>query len=239
MMVIDSVHQLINNPILWAIAIIVIGIVIIQGFIFMNLSMKVAPKVGLSNTDVKTAIRTGFISSIGPSLGVAIVIISLITLIGSPLTLLRIGIIGSAATETAAAGIGASAFGVDLGSPEFGLKAFVTVVWTMCIGGIGWLVFTVLFTKSLGNIEAKVKRKNPKLIQIISLAAMLGAFGYLTGEQMMQSVSFGFATLTSVITMVTLMTFAEKKDVNWLKEWALGISMLLGMVAGSVSNIVL
>lgn len=234
---IDSVNQLASSPVVWTIAILVISIVIIQGIIFMNLSKSVAPKVGLSNDDVKTAIRTGFISSIGPSLGVAIVIISLITLIGSPLTMLRIGIIGSAATETAAAGIGATAFGVDLGSPDFGLKAFVTVVWTMCIGGLGWLIFTVLFTKSLGNIEAKVRKKNPKLIGIISLAAMLGAFGYLTGEQMIQSISFGFATLASIITMVVLMKFAENKNINWLKEWALGISMLLGMVAGSLANV--
>lgn len=234
----SSLQDLMNSTFLWIIASIVITIVIVQGFIFMNLSRKVAPKVGLSKTEVRTALRTGFISSLGPSIAVAIVIISLITLIGSPLTMLRIGIIGSAATETAAANIGATAFGTDLSSDSFGLKAFVVVVWTMCIGGIGWLVFTTLFTKSLSNIQTKVKKTNPKLIPIISLAAMLGAFGYLAGEQMVSNIHFGVATFTAIISMMSIMIYADISKKAWIKEWALGIAMLIGMCAGTISSII-
>ena len=134
------------------VAVFVFVVVIFQAIVFMNLSRKAAPNVGMTNEEVKTAIRTGFISAIGPSFAIAVVIISLIALLGPPVTLMRIGIIGSAATETAAAGIGASAYGVELGSAEFTTQALANVVWTMCLGGMGWLLFTFFFTKSLGKM---------------------------------------------------------------------------------------
>lgn len=223
----------------WFIAFFVVGVVIFQAIVFMNIAKRAAPDVGLSSKDVKTAIRTGFISSLGPSFGIAIVIISLIALLGPPVTLMRIGIIGSAATETAAANIGANAFGVELGGAGFTKQALANVVWTMCLGGMGWLIFTALFTKSLGKMEKSIKRKNPKAMASVSLAAMLGAFGYLAGEQMVKSLDFAVAAVVALVIMVLIMTYAEKKDIRWLKEWALGISMVAGMIGGSIATALL
>lgn len=234
-----EIMNIASGSIVWLVAFFVVSVVIFQALVFMNLARKAAPGVGLTQKDVKTAIRTGFISSIGPSFGIAIVIISLIALLGPPITLMRIGIIGSAATETAAANIGANAFGIELGGDGFSAKALATVVWTMCLGGMGWLIFTLLFTKSLGKIEKKVKKSNPKAMASVSLAAMLGAFGYLAGEQMVKSWDFAIAALISLAVMVGIMMYAEKNDVRWLKEWALGISMVAGMAAGSIAAFIL
>lgn len=230
-----EVLELASGPVVWIIAFFVVGVVIFQAFKFMNIARKAAPDVGMTDEEVRKAIRTGFISAIGPSFGIAIVIISLITLLGSPVTLMRIGIIGSAATETAAAGIGASAYGTELGASDFTKKALATVVWTMCLGGMGWLIVTALFTKSLGRVEKAIRRRNPKMMASVSLAAMLGAFGYLLGEEMIKSVSFFVAALVSVTFMVIIMNFADRRDISWLKEWALGLSMVAGMIGGSIT----
>lgn len=230
-----EVLELASGPVVWIIAFFVVGVVIFQAFKFMNIARKAAPDVGMTDEEVRKAIRTGFISAIGPSFGIAIVIISLITLLGSPVTLMRIGIIGSAATETAAAGIGASAYGTELGASDFTKKALATVVWTMCLGGMGWLIVTALFTKSLGRVEKAIRRRNPKMMASVSLAAMLGAFGYLLGEEMIKSVSFFVAALVSVTFMVIIMIFADRRDISWLKEWALGLSMVAGMIGGSIT----
>lgn len=180
------------------------------------------------------AARTGFISSLGPSFGIAIVIISLISIMGAPVTLMRIGIVGSAATETAAAQIGANAFGVELGGPDFNAQAFTTMVWTMCLGGMGWLVFTLLFTKTLGKTEKVVRRRNPKAMAVVSLAAMLGAFGYLLAEQIVSGLSYAASGVFALAVMVTLMIVSDKWNISWLREWSLGISMVCGMIGGSV-----
>lgn len=53
-------------------------------------------------SELKTAFRSGAIASVGPSLAVVIVAISLLALFGTPAVLVRIGLIGSAAFETGA-----------------------------------------------------------------------------------------------------------------------------------------
>lgn len=109
---------------LWMIAFTVICIVIFQALMFIRLAKKAAIEVGMTSKEVKTAMKTGLIGSIGPFFSLGIVIISLIALIGSPLTMMRIGIIGSASTEAAAAEIGANAFGSSLGTESLQLKLF-------------------------------------------------------------------------------------------------------------------
>jgi len=125
-----------------------------------------------------------------------------------------------------------------LNSPEFGFQAFTTVVWTMCIGGTGWLIFTALFTKSLGKAQAKIEGKNAKLMTIVSTAAMLGAFGYLASQQMVNGVSESIAAIVSGLVMMGLLTVAKKKNIKWLSEWSLGIALVLGLTIGYLSSII-
>ncbi|WP_163970247.1 DUF5058 family protein [Oceanobacillus halotolerans] len=231
-----DVLQIANSAPFWIIAFIVVGIVMFQAIIFLRIAKKSAPDVGMTQNEVKTAIRTGFISSIGPSFAIAIVLVSLIALLGSPLTLMRIGIIGSAATESGAATIGADAFGTELGGDDFSAQALAAVVWTMCLGGMGWLLFTALFTKRLGKTQKKIEKTNPKAMTVISSAAMLGAFGYLASEQMISSVNHTIAGAIALAAMVIIMIIADKQKIAWLKEWALGISMALGMTIGYLTT---
>lgn len=235
---IKEVMKTSNSAPIWIIAFSVIFIVIFQALIFIRMAKKTAPEVGMTPKEVKTAIKTGLIGSIGPSMGIGIVIISLIALIGSPLTMMRIGIIGSASTEAAAAEIGAKAFGSSLGTESFTVEAFSTVVWTMCLGGMGWLIFAFLFTKSLGNVQNKLKSKNPKLMGIVSAAAMMGAFGYLAVEKMVIDISSAIAGLMAIITMFAVLYFAKKTGKSWLKEWSLAISMVVGMYSGYLVSLI-
>ncbi|MCM3670741.1 DUF5058 family protein [Mesobacillus maritimus] len=227
-----------NSTPVWIMASIFVFIVIFQALIFLKIARKTAPEIGMTSDETKRAIRTGFISSIGPSFGIMIVIISLIAVLGAPITLARIGIIGSAATELTAAGIGANAYGVELNSSDFGLAAFTTVVWTMCLGGTGWLIFTALFTKSLGKAQKKIASKNTKLMTIVSTAAMLGAFGYLASQQMANGISESITAIISALTMMILLTIAKKSNIRWLSEWALGISLVVGLTVGYLTSLI-
>ena len=89
-----------NSPVIWIFASAIIVLVIFQAFKFLSLSKKAARDVGISETNIKRAIKTGSITAIGPSIGIIIVAVSLISLIGNPLTLMRIGVIGSAPIES-------------------------------------------------------------------------------------------------------------------------------------------
>jgi hypothetical protein len=155
----EQVMQIANSFPLWIFASLVASVVIFQAIIFIRLASRTSSSVGMTPQEVKVAIRTGAVSSLGPSLAIVFVVISLMTLIGNPVTLMRIGIIGSAAIETVGASLGAQAAGAELGDSSFTAQAFTTAVWVMCLGGMGWMLCVALFTKSLGKIQDKAVAK--------------------------------------------------------------------------------
>ena len=57
------------------------------------------------------AFRTGLITAIGPSIAVFIVMVGMMSVVGGPVTWLRLAVIGAAPTELTAATIGAEAVG--------------------------------------------------------------------------------------------------------------------------------
>lgn len=227
--------KLANSWSIWIFALLVISIVIIQAIIFIRLASKTAQSVGMTPLEVKSAIRTGAISSLGPSFAIIIVAISLLTLIGDPVTLMRIGIIGSAPIETVGASIGAQEAGAELGGASFTEKAFTNAVWVMCLGGMGWLLFTVLFTKSLGKIQKKITAKGNKnilLMQSVSTAAMIGAFSYLGSGEMVKGINESIVLIGAFLAMPIILWASKRFDKKWLQEWSLGLVIVVGLSIG-------
>ena len=83
------------------------AIILVQSFLYVRAARRAAPDLDIPAAELTTAFRSGAIASVGPSLAVVIVAISLLALFG-------IGLIGSAAFETGAAKIAAQSAGVML-----------------------------------------------------------------------------------------------------------------------------
>lgn len=90
------------------------AIILVQSFLYVRAARRAAPDLDIPAAELTTAFRSGAIASVGPSLAVVIVAISLLALFGTPAVLVRIGLIGSAAFETGAAKIAAQSAGVML-----------------------------------------------------------------------------------------------------------------------------
>lgn len=227
--------ELANSFPVWIFAIFVIAIVIFQAIVFIRIASKAAPAVGMSKKEVVAAVRAGGISALGPSFAIIIVAISLITLIGDPVTLMRIGIVGSAPIETVGASLGSQAVGVDLGSPNFSEIAFTNAVWVMCLGGMGWLLFVALFTKSLGKVQSKLVGKsgnNMNLLKAVSTAAMIGAFSYLGGSEMVKGLNESIVLVAAFLVMPIIIMLSKRLNASWLREWSLGLVIIAGLSVG-------
>ena len=83
----SEILRIANLPIFWALCSIVVIITIIQAVIYTRLARKTASTLGISKDICNTAFKTGMISSIGPSIGVFIVMVGLMSVIGGPLSL--------------------------------------------------------------------------------------------------------------------------------------------------------
>lgn len=168
-----------NNPIMWILALIIIANVVVQCFIFYRLANKHVKETAIiSSKQVKEAFKIGFIGTIGPAFAVFAVAVALIAQIGGPLTLARIGIIGSAAFEMIAAGIGS---GGTAGTPDFAPKMLSAAAWVMTLGGAGWLIVVFFATKHIDKLQVTVKKPiHLQLLTCLSLHLLSYSFPWLT-----------------------------------------------------------
>ena len=230
-------------PILWIFAIGVFGIIFVQSFLYVRAARRAAPDLGIERSELTSAFRSGAIASVGPSLAVVIVAISLLALFGTPAVLVRIGLIGSAAFETGAAKIAAQSAGAPLGGAGYDQHIFALAFITMSLGGAGWILATLLFTPILRRGSAKLAQVNPVVLTVIPAAAVLGAFAGLTfGELAKQTPAAPVVWITAGVAagvMLLLQFVARALTAHWLKEWALGISIIAGLVAAYFANVAL
>lgn len=218
-----------QSPLLWICALAVFGIICLQSWIYVRAVKRAGEGVGISRRDLNRAFRSGAIASVGPSLAVVLVAIALLTLFGTPAVLMRIGLVGSAATETASATIAADTMGASLGGPEWTQQVFVVAFFAMCLSGAAWMIITLLFTPLLKRGGNKLSRVNPAAMTIIPGAALLAAFMALTAMELPKSFVHVIAVLVSGAVMAILMAIATKLDIGWLKEWALGLAIIVGL----------
>ncbi|WP_024821343.1 MULTISPECIES: DUF5058 family protein [Aminobacterium] len=239
----EAVLQIANSWLIWGIAIAIIVIVLIQSLLYIRLSFRAADQIGFPREKCVRGLRAGAISAIGPSIAIFIVMVGMMSVVGGPITWLRLSIIGAAPTELTAATIGAEALGVKFGSADYDLTALATSWWTMTINGTGWLICAALFTHKLEGMREKMGGGDPVWLAIMSGGAMLGCFGFLnsrnivSGLRELQSGLAGgggplYAAIGGLLGMVLMMHLAKK--LTWLREYTLGIAMLIGMAVAVI-----
>lgn len=232
----ETILHIANKPIFWVLCSITVIITIIQAVIFTRLARKTANTIGVPKSTCDKAFKTGMISSIGPSIGVFIVMVGLMSTIGGPLSWLRLSVIGAAPTELTAAKIGAEVAGVTFGGAGYTTETLALSWITMTLNGAGWLLFTGLFAHKLEKLRVKVGGGDSKWLVALSGASMLGVFGYLNAGD----VAKGGGNLVAVIVGSLFMIFmVTKVTVKYpkLKEYSLGIAMLCGMVGAVLYDV--
>ena len=226
--------QIANSLGFWIIAFIMISLVIFQALLFMNKAFQVGRKIGMSEIQLKSALRAGIITSFGPSFAVLIGMVALITLIGAPMAWMRLSVIGAVMFETMATNAGAQALGVKLASPEYGLVGFANSLWVMSLGSVGWLLITGLFTHKLGDIRTALVRGKEEMLPVITIGAILGAFGYQFSQSLVVMGKPTIAALVSAGLMILFDFLSTKLNLRWLKEWSLGFAMVVGMFSAVI-----
>ncbi|GAA0786680.1 DUF5058 family protein [Hathewaya limosa] len=226
--------KLANSPILWILAGIAVAVVIFQAIVFFTKSYKTGKEIGITDEQIKSAIKSSAISSIGPSMVILAGMVSLIVTMGGPLSWMRLSLIGSVTYELMAAGFGAEAMGVKLGSAAMNNVVFTNAVWAMTLGSLGWIIFTLLFTHKMDKLNHVLSNGRKALVPIISAGAMLGAFAYFNCDKILKFDNGSVACIAGMAIMMSLTYLAKKKNINWLKQWSLSIAMFGGMFIGVV-----
>ncbi len=216
-----------NDPMIWVMVIPTVIMVLIQAYVFMRRSIKAGPLVGLTDDELKTAVRAGAICSIGPGLSMFTIMIAMQSILGSPFAWLRLSIIGTVVTEMLGANAAAKAMNVDLAGPEFGVIAFACAVWVITLNTWGFFIFNLLFAHKLEGVRKAVEKRDIYLFNAVGTCVMIGAIGMFTAGEMVGGTGKIVAVVASAAAMFILMQIAKK--IPKLQEYNLGIAMLVGM----------
>jgi hypothetical protein len=225
-----SLSEYANAPFLWVMALAVFGVIALQSVVYMRAAKVAGPDVGFTREDLRQSFRSGGVAAIGPSLAVVIVAIALLALFGTPAVLVRIGLVGSAATETSSATLAAGTMDAQLGGSGWTPEVFAVAFLAMAASGGMWMVATLVLTPLLKRGDTKLRTVNPALMAIVPSAALLAAFASLGVAELPKSSVHVLTVVISAIVMAVCLALAKRLRAPWLREWGLGFSIIVALV---------
>ena len=236
-----------NSIPMWLACALPVAFVILQAVLFARGAYKSGKKLGLNDKQMKKAMKSSAVTSIGPSIVVLSAMLSLLVSVGGPIGWMRLSMIGSVMFESIAAGLGTSAVGVQLGTDTLTPEALGMAVWTMILCSIGWALFATFSANKMDKIEKKVSRGNTGTLTTIASCAIIGVFSamcashlskpfysmMMKADQITMSGAWknALACVLGAVIMFVLTKVANKKEIGWLKEWSLTIT--IGAILGT------
>ena len=248
----------VNSPILFVIVGAIIALVLAQSVFFLVRAVKRAKELGIASSTVKNTISSAAIFTIAPAIAILVGVVALSKSLGVPLPWLRLSVIGSITYETVAAGNALEAAGLDAGTTITDPSIFVTVAWVMTVGIAAGLILLPFVTKKIQSGMLKMGMKDKKWGETFNNAMFLGmisAFlGYVfcdvdrlwkavdgvvtvvkDGETITYSSTSGLIPVcvmaVSAVVMAICGTIATKAKIRWLTEYALPLSLIIGMAS--------
>jgi len=247
----------VNHPVLFVLVGIIIVAVLAQSFYFLFKAMRQAKKIGMSNQTVKKTILTSAVFTVAPAVSIVIAILSLSQSLGLPLPWLRLSVIGSLSYEAIAAQNAASGMGFNLSELAGDMNASqyltITIVMTLSILVGIWLV--PVLGKKIQNGLVSFEKKDKKWSDIMQNALFIGMISAFVGfvfcdisrlwlsENGVYTNSKGemftstsglvpvFVMIVAALVMAMCGLLMKKLKWKWLNDYALPISLVLGMAS--------
>ena len=234
-----------NHPMLFLLVGILVAVVMGQSVYFLVKALKRSKEIGMDQTKIMKTIKTAAIFTVAPAVSIVISVITLAKSLGIPLPWLRLSVVGSLSYEAIAASNAVSAMGLELGKiSELTAQQFVNITLVMTVSilvGI-WLV-PVIGKKLLGgmsNLEAKDKKWS-EIFQNAMFIGMIAAFlGFVFCDFSMLWNPVAGVNPTAGLVPVCVMGVSAlvmvclglaMKKWKWLGDYALPISLVLGMIS--------
>ena len=235
----------VNHPILFVLAGILVAVVLAQSVYFLVKAIRRSKAIGMDQAKIRKTIKTAAIFTIAPAVSIVISVIALSKSLGLPLPWLRLSVVGSLSYETIAAENAVSAMGLTLGKIDsLTAQQYVNITLVMTVSimlGI-WLVPVIgkKLLSGMSNLEAKDKKwseifQNAMFIGMI--AAFLGFvfcdFGMLWNPVPGINPTAGLVPVCvmGVAALVMICLGLAMKKWKWLGDYALPISLILGMIS--------
>ena len=234
----------VNHPLLFILAGIIVAVVLGQSVYFLVKTLRRSRAIGMDQVKIRKTIKTAAIFTVAPAVSIVISVIALSKTLGLPLPWLRLSVVGSLSYEAIAAGNALSAMGLELGKVDaLTAQQFVNISLVMTISilvGI-WLV-PVIGKKLLGGMS-KMENRDKKWAEIFQNAMFIGMIAaflgfvfcdfsrlWVPGDYNPTSGLVPVAVMAVAAVVMVILGLAMRKW-KWLGDYALPISLVLGMAS--------
>ena len=224
-----EILQILNSQFMWVICGTMVVWVVIQSVLFVRLSYKEAANIGFPHHKLNTALKDGAVTAIGPAMAGFAVMVSMMALIGGPITWQRLSIIGAPQTELTAATIGANALGLELGGAGFNFQGVAMAFLIMAVNGCGWLIVCSIFTPQLDTLRVKLSGGDVAWLGLLGAAASIGLFGNFSVIRVMMGIDHMIAVVVAFATQFFIDKSVAPKQ-PWIKGYAITIALVAGIV---------
>ena len=236
----------VNHPILYIMVAFLVAVVLGQSVWFLVKALRRSKQIGMDQNKIKKTIKTAAVFTIAPAVSIVISVITLSKSLGLPLPWLRLSVVGSLSYEAIAASNAVSAMGLTLGKIEnMTAQQFVNVTLVMTISimmGI-WLVPAI--GKRLLNGMSSLENRDKKWAEIFQNAMFIGMISaflgfvfcdfsrlWIPGDYSPTSGLIPVCVLVvAAVVMVVCGFLMKRPKFTWLGDYALPISLILGMAS--------
>ncbi len=218
------------NPTVLIFAAILIGFVLIQATVFLNKALRFNKEHQvLTKEEVNISVRTGIFSVIGPAFSVMIAALSLMAIMGSGATLMRIGVIGSANYEIMLSGIAADTLGIQLGSSDMTVNIFVLALFAMVLGSAPYFINCLITLKPMERSLAKATLNKKAFGNVVGFIASMALMSYFSIDNLLKGKVEAVVLIVSGAVAYALITYSKKSGNKKIFEWLLAICLIVGL----------
>ena len=226
----------------------IVAFIAVVCVIFMVRAWRAGKALGMDVTRMKRAVTSSATFSVLPSVGILLGVIALSGSLGVPWPWLRLSVIGALHYETQVADAGAEQLGIHLSSGAMTVQAFPTIALLMSICIMWGMILSALFNKRyLRRLQQRGAAEGSRgggfgdramtAMFIGMVSAYIGSYvgGWISGNKQLFSFSGSWTPLVVVaaaaLAMAVFTYFSEKKGMEWLDNFSIAGSMLVGMLA--------
>lgn len=231
----------VNHPILFVLAGIIVAAVLAQSVFFLRKAWKRAVELGMDQAKLKKIATTAAVFTIAPAVAIVISVIALAKNLGVALPWLRLSVVGSLSYETVAAANAENAMGLTFGVDSPNATQYVTIAAVMTVSIMVGIWLLPVIGKKLQKGLVKLADKDKKWSEIFQSAMFIGMISAFVGYVFcdVANVAHGDTTglipvavfFVSAVIMVCAGIVNKKTHWRWISDYALPISLILGMAS--------
>ena len=252
-----TVLQQLNSGSIWLVCGGIVALIAVVCVVFIVRAWHAGKALGMDPVRMRRAVTSSATFSVLPSVGILLGVLALSGSLGTPWPWLRLSVIGALHYETSVAVGAAEQLGVRLSSGEMTLQAFSTIALLMSVCIMWGMILATFFNKRyLRRLEGKDPSKKSggfgdramvaMFIGMVSayLGSYIGGFVSQKPEETAEGIRYVTARFSFLGNWTPLVTAAaaaaamgvfiwlkEKKGWDWVENFAIAGSMLVGMVA--------